>query len=290
MKDWIQKHLNPPGMEKKTRGSLYSFTARVLERLKEDALKAFNAHFPYLSDPEKLREHGRALSVPELPDDTEAEYRERVAASSFYLMKAGERAYILDMLKDHFGVRYTSREEFLKSLIAIADADNEDIKWARAFLDGILDPNISVTISGRYGFQEPFPFHDRTQTAVRHTVIDSFINRVVRRNGRILRDGRTILNTELDYLFRNGTAVRNGAVIRNGEYRKPASGRINIPVYRRSGIQDFFSASVKSGHTDVWGPITDTLAIKIRFHYFRDGTYFRDGSIDRKGGILLPLE
>ncbi|MDR1175319.1 MAG: hypothetical protein LBK83_07615 [Treponema sp.] len=290
MKDWITKNINPLGMEKKNRGSLYSFAARVFAQLKHDALKAFNAHFPYLSDPEKLREHGRALSVPELPEDTETEYRDRVAAASFYLMKAGERSYILDRLQEHFGGRFTSREAFLQSLIAIINADDADITWARGFLDGILDPNIFINISAQYTFKQSFPINDGNKTTVRHTVVDSFINAGIRRNGRILRDGTTILDTELDYLYRNGTVRRDGSVVRDGLYRRPAAGRINTPVYRCSGMQDFFSAAVNTGHTDVWEPVTETFEAAIQFHYFRDGTYVRDGSINRIGGILLPLE
>jgi hypothetical protein len=264
MKNWIEKNINPPGLHKRNRGSLYAFAARVFAQLKEDAMTAFNAHFPYLSDPEKLREHGRALSVPELPEDTEAEYRDRVAAASFYLMKAGERSYILDRLQEHFGARYTSREAFLQSQIEILDADDEDIKWARGFLDEILDPNIFITIFGRYGFKESFPISDRDKKTVRHTVVDSFLNGAIKRNGRILRDGTTIRDTELDYLYRNGSVLRNGSVVRNGQYWRMATGRINVPVYRYSGIQDLFRAVVKSSHTDTWGPIQDFFSAVVK--------------------------
>jgi hypothetical protein len=259
MKNWIRNNINPPGLDKKDRGSLFSLIAGVFGIVKTDAEKAFNAFFPYLSDPGKLREHGKALSIPEFPSDTEAEYRERVSTASFYLMRAGERAYILDRLAGHFGTRFASREEFLHAIIEIVNADSEEMNWTRDFLDGILDPNILITISAKYGFVDMFPMRDQDTREVQYNVVEVFNNAVIRRNGRIFRDGKTILDTELDYLFRNGTVLRNGSVVRNGLCRKPAAGEINAPVYRYSGTQDFFSAAVKSSLADEWGPVEDVF-------------------------------
>ena len=146
MKDWIKKNIAPPGMEKKNRGSLFSLIARVFGIVRDDAIKTFNAFFPYLADSEKLKEHGDILSIPKLPYDTEDDYRNRVAAASFYLMKAGGRAYIHSQLKRRFGDRYFLTEEFLQIFITILDARNENIFWLRGFLDRILDPNISFSI------------------------------------------------------------------------------------------------------------------------------------------------
>ena len=106
MKDWIKKNINPPGIEKKNRGALFSLIARVFGIVRDDAMKVFNAFFPYLADSEKLREHGNVLSIPQLPYDTEDDYRDRVAAASFYLMNAGGCAYIHSRLKRRFGNRY----------------------------------------------------------------------------------------------------------------------------------------------------------------------------------------
>ncbi|MDR2792683.1 MAG: hypothetical protein LBB61_03320 [Treponema sp.] len=53
MKELIQK-INPPGILKPNRGSLFSTTGKVFGRINDGALKAFNAHFPYLSDLEKV--------------------------------------------------------------------------------------------------------------------------------------------------------------------------------------------------------------------------------------------
>jgi hypothetical protein len=67
---WIEKIINPPGIDKPARRSLFEIIGAVGGRLKADALKAFNAHFPYLADREKLAEHGTALLVPRMAYDT----------------------------------------------------------------------------------------------------------------------------------------------------------------------------------------------------------------------------
>jgi hypothetical protein len=58
---WSEKIINPPGIQKPARRSLFEIIGAVGGRVKADALRAFNAHFPYLADGEKLAEHGAAL-------------------------------------------------------------------------------------------------------------------------------------------------------------------------------------------------------------------------------------
>jgi hypothetical protein len=102
MKAWIEKNLSPAGIEKKNRGALYTFIARVLEQVKKDAETSFNARFPYATDERKLPEHGEALFIPRLEGDGPTEYRDRVAAAAFYLSRTGERGYIRRRLDAHF--------------------------------------------------------------------------------------------------------------------------------------------------------------------------------------------
>ena len=63
MKDWIKKNIDPPGLEKKNRGSLFALIGRVFGIVRDDAVKAFHAFFPFLADEEKLREHGSSLDL-----------------------------------------------------------------------------------------------------------------------------------------------------------------------------------------------------------------------------------
>jgi len=150
MFDWIKKFLDPPGIERKNWRSIFSFIGRVFGIVKDDAIKAHNAFFPYLCDEDKLRQHGKSLMIPELPFDTEKNYRDRVATASFYLMRAGERAYIHEQLQARFENRYAISDEFLEVYLTISGLSTEDRIWAYNFLDGILDPNISFYLTGLY--------------------------------------------------------------------------------------------------------------------------------------------
>jgi hypothetical protein len=152
MKEWIEKNLDPPGMERKNWRSIFSFIGRVFGLVKDDAIKAHNAFFPYLCDEDKLRQHGKSLMIPELPFDTEKNYRERVATASFYLMRAGERTYIHEQLQAHLDNRYEIDEDFLEIYLKVSELNSEERIWAYRFLDGILDPNISFSIAKLLNF------------------------------------------------------------------------------------------------------------------------------------------
>jgi len=147
MKNWIEKNLDPPGMERKNQRSIFSFIGRVFGIVKNDAIKAHNAFFPYLCDEDKLRQHGNSLMIPEIPFDTEKTYRDRVATASFYLMRAGERAYICEQLQARLGNRYIIDEEFLEIYLLVSELTTEERIWAYSFLDSILDPNISFSVA-----------------------------------------------------------------------------------------------------------------------------------------------
>lgn len=147
MINWIKKEIAPPGIHKKNYGSLFSVIGNVFERVKNDAETAFNAHFPYLCNLEKLRQHGTSLGIPELPHDTEEEYRARVAAASFHLIRAGERSYIEEQLEARFHNQYVLRDEFLRVFVNISGLSDEDRTWVRSLLDSLLNPNIALTIA-----------------------------------------------------------------------------------------------------------------------------------------------
>jgi hypothetical protein len=129
---WIGKNIDPPGLANKNRFAVFSTIGGIADTVRADALKAFNARFPYLADSVKLEEHGNALLVPRLIDDTEKEYRDRVSTASFFLTRSGERAYILEQLNAHFGDRYTVTDEFLDVYVKVRDLDVADRRSAFA--------------------------------------------------------------------------------------------------------------------------------------------------------------
>jgi hypothetical protein len=59
-------------------------------------------------------------------------------------MKTGERGYILSQLAAHFGDRFETKEQFLKIFTQVADLTNEEIQWAKNFLDSFVDPVVAL--------------------------------------------------------------------------------------------------------------------------------------------------
>ena len=254
MIDWIIKHINPLGTEKKSRGSLYRFIARVLGQVRDDAVMSFRAHFPLLADSRKLREHGKALFIPEIDGDTEDEYRARVSGASFFLSRAGERAYILDQLRAHFGSRFASREEFLKVFVKIVDLDERDRKWVPDFLDTILDPNVFISVAEWFMFSDSAVTGELHHIAVCETNIDT-----------IAIDEHTGTSSAVLSGFSDAASVHlfhNGTFRRDGTERHSSRGRHSCAEIIRAGY---------------------------RKHHFHNGIYRRNGAIKHDGMILIPL-
>jgi hypothetical protein len=188
MKDWIIKNINPPGIKTKNRGSLFSAVGKIFGIVRDDATAAFNAHFPYLADAQKLARHGKSLSIPRLEHDTEQDYRERVAAASFYLMRSGERAYIVEQLTTHFGAdHYMLWDEFLRIYTKVLDPSDDDRAWAYSLLDRVVNPNIFLSIIDWLIFNETIEMADRQAVLLRRQDQDVYPSGL-RCDGRILCD------------------------------------------------------------------------------------------------------
>ena len=258
MKEWIEKNLDPPGMERKNWRSLFSFIGRVFGRVKDDAIKAHNAFFPYLCDSDKLREHGKALIIPELPFDTEEGYRNRVTTASFYLMRAGERAYIHEQLEAYFGHTYLLKEEFLQVYIKIPDLDNDKRAWVFSFLDGILDPNISLTVAEWFRYIETLVIEEQLIIKTKFKHIDSF-------DGEFLCNGRLFCDQSINILC-DDTWVCDGSIRCN--YSIPVIGTISDYIFSKEIYADgsyFCNGEFYcSGYYEVFSPVIVTEPIPLR--------------------------
>jgi hypothetical protein len=186
MKELIHK-INPPSILKPNRGALFSVIGKVFDQVNGDALKAFNAHFPYLSDMEKLAQHGKALSIPRVSYDTDEEYRKRVTAAAFYLANSGERFYTISQLKEHFGDRYILNEQFLHISLKVLDLTDADRKWLREFLDGSLNPNILIAMAELFDFSDTLVMQEAPQVSLIKKEQDVYTNGL-RYDGRIKYD------------------------------------------------------------------------------------------------------
>ncbi|MDR0375249.1 MAG: hypothetical protein LBH85_05940 [Treponema sp.] len=191
VKDLIEKTVNPPGIHKKNRRSLFGAIRDIGERVRADALTAFNAHFPYLADSAKLEEHGAALLIPRLLEDTEEEFRERVAAASFFLMRAGERGYIAEQLDAHFGNTYIAREEFLRVFVKVIGLSERDRRWLLEFLDSLINPNVRLTVSEWVPFIDAVLSDETRNIRLLYGMSDSFREGSLKYGGGAARDDMT---------------------------------------------------------------------------------------------------
>jgi len=277
MKDWIQKNIDPPGIEKKNRGSLFSAIGRIFEIVRKDAETAFKAHFPYLADLSTLRKHGKSLSIPEFPYDSEDEFRERVSTASFFLSRAGERAYIHQQLERHFGNDYSLKEDFLKIIIKILDVSEEDFTWLWNFFDETLDPNIMYIIEELYDFVETILITETQKLKINYCESDSFGG--IKYNGLVKYDGHTTNSNKAIRGKYNGTFDYKGYLSYNGIGKFPLKHSYSTPFKYSSGFIDIFSMhSVISGHEDKI-EATDSLNTEMRYHHLFKGTYQYDGAI-----------
>jgi hypothetical protein len=289
MKDWIEKTINPPGMYRKNRGSLFSLTGKVFETVKNDALKAFNAHFPYLADPQKLKAHAKSLFIPHFDYDTEEEFRERVAAASFFLARAGERGYIVDQLQRHFGDRCTVSDAFLQVYVKIYDLGEPERIWARAFLDELLDPNINLNIAELFDLHETALVSETMQDI---TIMPDYTDQLgipLQYNGAIKYDGKTV-NKKIWIKSRyDGTFKYDGSVQYSG-YREIPNPYSIKPPFKYSGdhIDDSLTMSVVIDREESVAAAEDVL-MGMRHHYKYNGAHKYDGTMQYDALVLRPV-
>jgi hypothetical protein len=267
MNGWIEKNIDPPGIHQKNRGSLFSAVGKIFAVVRDDALTAFNAHFPYLADERKLAEHGRALEVPRFVNDSDGEYRDRVTAASFYHMKTGERGYIKSQLAAHFGDRFITKEEFLQIYVQVLDLADDEIAWAHNFLDSIVDPNVGLKFGKWKKLIDAQVIKDKWNILITNKNIDA-----------VLVD--TVVGIRLHLLFREemGPSIRY-----DGQYAYDGS----IRYQQNPGWHDAVRIAAVPQNTDrVYHGDTIVIALKLRFKdtFNRlikyDGTYRYDGSVD----------
>jgi hypothetical protein len=250
MMDFIKNNISPPGIEKPNRLALFSVVGEVMSRLRKDADKAFYAHFPYLADDKKLEEHGEALLIPHLPNDMPEEYRNRVATASFFLMRAGERAYIMDQLNARFGERFTVTEEFLSIHTKVTELTDDERVWVFNLFDSLVDPNVYLELSELYGFIEKLTANETVSpNTAKTSMTDGFGS--FRYDGTVQYDGQ-----------RQYGGIRNKIKI---------DATINN-FADTLGAEEKFSIGVRN----------------YRFRY--DGTIQYDGTMQYNSGVLIPLE
>jgi hypothetical protein len=264
MTGWIKKEIDPPGMEKKGRGSLYRFIGRVFGRVRDDAEKAFRAFFPYLADSDKLRKHGASLSIPEMPFDTEDEFRDRVTTASFYLMRAGERAYILEQLRAHFADRFSVEEHFLHVRVKIFNITDKDRAWAIGFLDGILDPNIRLDLGQIFDIADTMPAPEDSMSLTVRPVLEDTLNAPLLYNGAVNYDGETINDTVYVDSEYDGESEYDGSLSYDATKETDRTYDVKTDFTYSTGTRDLVAMDIRFDGFEDTLPIDDSLSMAIK--------------------------
>jgi hypothetical protein len=271
MNGWIEKNINPPGIHKKNRGSLFQAAGKIFAIVRDDAQAAFDAHFPSLADEKKLAEHGKAVEIPRFVNDRYEEYRDRVAAASFYHMRSGERGYIKGQLAAHFGDRFITKEEFLQIYLQVLDLTDEELAWAQNFLDSIVDPNISLNFSKWKKLIDKSLIKEKWNIQIASQNIDA-----------VLLGSISGIRVKLLFTDEIGTVIRY-----DGTYQYNGA----ITYKQNPGFYDAVKVTPIPQNTDrVYHDDETAISLKLLFKdYFNrdikyDGTYRYDGSIQYHGG------
>jgi hypothetical protein len=159
-------------------------------------------------------------------------------------------------LEERFTIRYKIIEEFLNVHLKVTDLTDDERAWALELLDSLLNPNIYTELSEWFHYVDNVILSERALYNYARQDIDFFEEKILR-DGRILRDGKTIFNKTVKVL-RDGSFKRNGRYGRSGEYTFPDTDIMRLPLTRGSGYRDVFIFTLKNSLADMQ-PIFETM-------------------------------
>lgn len=152
------------------------------------------------------------------------------------------------------------------------DGSNDVINF-NLIIRQIVGAGISYDTRELFNMKDEMPFEDIDEKKVSRSDKNYFARSSVFRNGRVLHDGRTVLDTELEILSHDGFAARNGSIARrDGKRIISAKESIGVPIFRRSGIVDLLVIEQRDVFKEMW-----------RSNLLRNGVIVRDKSEHRCG-------
>lgn len=152
------------------------------------------------------------------------------------------------------------------------DGFNDTVDFNR-IIRQIVGAGIAYDTRELFNMTEEFPIDESDEKKVHRVEKEHFPRNTILRNGRVLRDGVTVLPTHFVPLFRDGSELRNGAVERRNELHKvKADEEVNTPVLHNSGILDVLALCYRRILSDAW-----------KSHLKRNGAVCRNGSERRSG-------
>jgi hypothetical protein len=129
--------------------------------------------------------------------------------------------------------------DYPAGLIIEHDGEGEPGLNFNKLLAEIVPAGVSFSTKELVYFLDELCSHDTLETRVRqrHEVTESMAGQIYH-NGRILRDGKTVLPTELKTAFHSGAHYHNGITKHNSQYEDESTSYIRLPLTRESGYRD----------------------------------------------------
>ena len=168
------------------------------------------------------------------------------------------------------------QQNYPAGITILHDGENPSINFNK-YISQVVAAGVSYDTRELFNYIEHMPATDLETKKIEKSDAEMFTDTVFR-NGRVLRDGTTVFDTEEAELYRNGAVCRDGSVERNGWYRRPAAGRIRTPIYRRSGIWDELALVFGDSVSEVWESVIN-----------RNGSFIRDGTLTRNGKAPVSM-
>ncbi len=96
--NWLDTVLNPPGITKKNRRTIFKTISDVADTVVSDVNLTLRDFFPFTAAADRLFEHGSARKLPQFSFETDDVYRERLATGSFFLERTGEKGLFIEIM------------------------------------------------------------------------------------------------------------------------------------------------------------------------------------------------
>lgn len=158
------------------------------------------------------------------------------------------------------------------------DGFNDTVDFNR-ILKQMVGAGVAYDTRELFNMTDEMPIEEIDWKRVHRTEKEYFPRNMVFRNGRVLRDGVTVLPTCVVQLLRNDMYTRDGFLTkREGVVRVVADSPVNIPILRNSGIFDLFSLVYAKSFDDRWKSLL-----------FRNGAVCHDGSERRNGSAVSSI-
>ncbi len=156
------------------------------------------------------------------------------------------------------------------------DGYNDTMDFNR-IIRQIVGAGIGYDTRELFNMTEEFPISDAgDRMRLSRNSRELFARNAAYRNGRVLRDGKTVLGMQYERLLRSGALWRDGTYRREGEGPVAAYGAIATPVLRNSGLRDLLWLGCTRSYADSWQAYVRRTGAVIR-----DGSECRNGRTDK---------